>query len=94
MYVKKKKHLSGKRFSCFAVILELIGPVSESTAEFECHVSCDVLVKANTFKQFFPRKKLDLSTSKSLSSCYKLEHGIAVIPIIDEIQNLNFIKLA
>ena len=34
-------------------------------------------------------------TARTLSSFYKAEHGIAVVPIIDEIHNFNFqIKIA
>ena len=51
------------------------------------------MVRANIIKEFSLKKRqLDLSTNRTLSSCYNIEHGITVVPIIDEIQ--NFISIS
>jgi len=41
-------------------------------------------VKGKYFMQFFAKieKQLNLSINRTLSSCYKFEHGIAGVPII------------
>ena len=79
--------------ACVSSDLQLFYCYRENTTEYQ--VSCDLLVRENILcsslqieKQI--EKQLNLAINKTLSSCYKIEHGIVAVPIIN--YNPNVIR--
>ena len=75
-------------FYCFGEKFEFTSrfsscQISENTTESEWQVSCDLLVsRANIYAVLTKaEKQLLLSINKTLSRCYRIEHGIASVYI-------------